>query len=132
MKKREIITSLMIIMVGIITLGVGWQKYKKASAIKPNLIKCVAHVDENLDMSCDKCGAVLSFKEIAQYKELQTKTEGGALVEIKGEMPQNTQMVASEISKEKTVEAAQKYIPSIKEEDIVVSRSFNDQEGESK
>ena len=119
MKKREIIISLMIIMVGIITLGVGWQKYKKASAIKPNLIKCVAHVDENLDMSCDKCGAVLSFKEIAQYKELQTKTEGGALIEIKGEMPQNTQMVASEISKEKTLEAAQKYISSIKEEDIV-------------
>ena len=66
MKKREIIVSLIILIVGVITLEIGWQRYKKASITKPNLIKCVAHIDKNLDLSCEKCGAVLSFKDIAK------------------------------------------------------------------
>ena len=82
MKNKAIITSLIITMVGIIALGTGWHKNFDASATKPNLIECKAHIDQNLDMSCDTCGAILSFKDIAKYQKVEDKTQNGTLVEI--------------------------------------------------
>ena len=70
MKKKEIIASLISITVGAIILAVGW--HKLASTSRNNLISC-KHVDENIDMICDSCGASLSFKDYAFEQELKKK-----------------------------------------------------------
>ena len=125
MKKREIIISLTILIIGIIALGMGWHRYKNASTTKPNLIKCIVHVDENLDMSCDKCGAVLSFKDIAKYQEIKDTTETGTIIEVKGNMPKNTVISAKDIEKEKAVELAQKYIPQIENDEVLYAYNIS-------
>lgn len=119
MKKREIIISLITLMVGIMLLGIGWHRAKKASIEGPNLIKCVEHVDENLDMSCDKCGATLSFGDIVKYQEIKNTTEEGVVVEAKGNMPENTTIVAKEIKQENATKLVQKYIPEITKENVL-------------
>ena len=100
MKNKAIITSLIIIMVGIIALGIGWHKIFDASATKPNLIECKSHIDKNQDMSCDICGAILSNESGTKYKTVKNTLESGTTIEVKGDMPSDTVLTTKEISKE--------------------------------
>ena len=75
MKNKAIITSLIIIMVGIIALGIGWHKIFDASATKLNLIESKAYIDQNLDILCDMCDSIHSFKDIEKYQKVEDKTK---------------------------------------------------------
>ena len=111
MKNKAIITSLIIIMVGIIALGIGWHKIFDASATKPNLIECKSHIDKNQDMSCDICGAILSNESGTKYKTVKNTLESGTTIEVKGDMPSDTVLTTKEISKEVATNIAKRYIP---------------------
>ena len=111
MKNKAIITSLIIIMVGIIALGIGWHKIFDASATKPNLIECKGHIDKNQDMSCDICGAILSGESDTKYKIVKNTLESGTTIEVKGDMPSNAVLTTKEITKEVATNIAKRYIP---------------------
>ena len=111
MKNKAIITSLIIIMVGIIALGIGWHKIFDASATKPNLIECKGHIDKNQDMSCDICGAILSGESDTKYKTVKNTLESGTTIEVKGDMPSNAVLTTKEITKEVATNIAKRYIP---------------------
>ena len=132
MKNKAIITSLIITMVGIIALGTGWHKNFDASATKPNLIECKAHIDQNLDMSCDTCGAILSFKDIAKYQKVEDKTQNGTLVEIEGNMPKDSKVIANDISREEATKLAKKYMPSIEDEKVLYAYDIAIENGNTK
>ena len=111
MKNKAIITSLIIIMVGIIALGIGWHKIFDASATKPNLIECKGHIDKNQDMSCDICGAILSGESDTKYKTVKNTLESGTTIEVKGDMPSNAVLTTKEITREVATNIAKRYIP---------------------
>ena len=111
MKNKAIITSLIIIMVGIIALGIGWHKIFDASATKPNLIECKGHIDKNQDMSCDICGAILSGESDTKYKIVKNTLESGTTIEVKGDMPSDAVLTTKEITKEVATNIAKRYIP---------------------
>ena len=132
MNKKAIIIGLIITMVGIIALGIGWHKIFDASATKPNLIECKAHIDENLDLSCDKCGANLSFEDIAKEQKIVAKTQSGASVEVEGNMPQNTKVIAKDIEREEAITLAQKYVPQLEDDKILYAYDIALQKGDIK
>ena len=132
MNKKAIITSLIITMVGIIALGIGWHKIFDASATKPNLIECKAHIDENLDLSCDKCGANLSFEDIAKEQKIVAQTQSGASVEVEGNMPQNTKVIAKDIAREEAITLAKKYVPQLEDDKILYAYDIALQKGNVK
>ena len=111
MKNKAIITSLIIIMVGIIALGIGWHKIFDASATKPNLIECKGHIDKNQDMSCDICGAIISGESDTKYKTVKNTLESGTTIEVKGDMPSNAVLTTKEITREVATNIAKRYIP---------------------
>lgn len=116
MKKKEIIASLISITVGAIILAVGW--HKLASTSRNNLISC-KHVDENIDMICDSCGASLSFKAYAFEQELKKSISGDETIQAKGDMLSGTELVASKLENADTIALAKKHIPTLKDEDII-------------
>ena len=116
MKKKEIIASLISITVGAIILAVGW--HKLASTSRNNLISC-KHVDENIDMICDSCGASLSFKAYAFEQELKKSISGDETIQAKGDMLSGTELVASKLESADAIALAKKHIPTLKDEDII-------------
>ena len=133
MKKKEIIASLISITVGAIILAVGW--HKLASTSQNNLISC-KHVDENIDMICDSCGASLSFKDYAFEQELKKSISGDETIQAKGDMLSGTELVANKLEDANAIALAKKHIPTLKDEDIIagydISMLVNDMKFEPK
>ncbi len=114
MKNKATIIKLIITMIStIVVLVIGACVYKN----NINKAKC-AHIDENIDMRCDKCDAILLFKDIAQYQEIEEETQRGAKVKVKGNMPQNIKISAQDIAKEQAEQLLKSFNLQIEKEKI--------------
>lgn len=120
MKKKEIIASLISITVGAIILVVGWHKLYIASTKPNNLISC-KHIDKNIDMICDSCGASLSFKEYAYEQEIKKNVSETENILVKGDMLEGTSLDANKISDNDAIAIAKKHVTSLKDEDVIAA-----------
>lgn len=76
------------------------------------------HVDSNIDMKCDKCHAILPYKNYLEAQKLNAISEDNTIAQISGNMPKNTNAQISNIDQAEAINIANKHI-NISNEDIV-------------
>ena len=96
-KKAIIISTITIIAIGMITLGVCL--HKNSITTNPNLISCRNHIDEDSNMICDNCGVDLSKNGVLIQKSLEQNINKEQKIKIEGNMPALSKLEVNEKDK---------------------------------